>query len=156
MIDLRIESIAIKKLNDNAKTPTRGSSRSAGYDLYACVPDTIVIMPHCKELIHTGIAMAIPEGWFGGVFARSGIAVKKGLRPANCVGVIDSDYRGEILVALRNDSNDPQIVTNGERIAQLVLLPFLQAEFVEVYDLKPTSRGEGGFGSTGSHAMNEH
>jgi len=101
--------------------------------------------------IGTGIAMEIPEGYFGAIFARSGLATKRGLRPANCVGVVDSDYRGEIIVALHNDTEFPQEVSEGERIAQIVIIPYLPVDFTEVDNLSSTVRGEGGFGSTGTH-----
>ncbi len=147
--------INIKKLNDTAIIPTRGSEYAAGYDLYAgCVDEknleeVNVISPYSTMKIHTGIAMEIPEGYFGAIFARSGLATKQGLRPANCVGVIDSDYRGEIIVALRNDSASEQTITSGERIAQIVIMPYLPVEFGEVDSLEDTERGDGGFGSTG-------
>ena len=109
-----------------------------------------VTMPaHHTVMVPTGIAVALPEGTFGGVFARSGLARREGLRPANCVGVVDSDYRGECFIALHNDAEEPRTVRTGERIAQLVLLPYLPIEFDEVTDLPETARGEGGFGSTG-------
>ena len=141
--------IQVKKLNSGARLPSRGSAHAAGCDLYACLDGEIVIPPQSTALIPTGLAVALPEGTFGAVFARSGLAVKEGLRPANCVGVIDSDYRGELLVALRNDSGEQRVVTSGERVAQLVLLPYLPMEFEESADLSETVRGEGGFGSTG-------
>ena len=144
--------VHIKKLTDTAKIPTRGSDGAAGYDLYADIQKPVAIWPYETVKIGTGIAMEIPEGYFGAIFARSGIATKKGLRPANCVGVIDHDYRGEIIVALHNDktiSNMGIKVLPGERIAQLVLIPFMSMDFVEVSDLSETDRGDGGFGSTG-------
>ena len=141
--------IDIKKLDGKAILPKRGSSFAAGYDLFACIDGEAVIEPHKTSKIPTGLAAAIPEGYFGGIFARSGLATKKGLRPANCVGVIDSDYRGEIIVALHNDTDEQCVITGGERIAQLVILPFLECEFNECDELDSTSRGEGGFGSTG-------
>ena len=109
----------------------------------------ITVSPHSTQKIGTGIAVAIPDGYFGAIFARSGLAAKSGLRPANCVGVADSDYRGEYIVALHNDTDEPKTVENGERIAQLVIMPFLSAEFNEVEELDSTERGSGGFGSTG-------
>lgn len=140
----------IKRLNDNAVIPTKGSEYSAGCDLYACLDtDQIEIRPHETKMIDTGWAMEIPEHYFGAIFARSGIASKQGLRPANCVGVIDSDYRGPVKVALHNDSNEVQIVTQGERIAQLILMHYYSLSFTEVEELDNTDRGEGGFGSTG-------
>ena len=143
--------VQIKKLKDNATLPTTGSAYAAGYDLYACLDGDgeITIPSHHTVKIPTGVAAALPEGTFGGVFARSGLASKEGLRPANCVGVVDSDYRGELLVMLHNDGLTPRVVKNGERIAQLVLLPYLPIEFEEVDELSDTERGEGDFGSTG-------
>lgn len=144
--------IRIKKLRDGARLPHRGSEFAAGYDLYAA-PESgapVTIAPHTTAMIGTGLAVAIPAGWFGGVFARSGLAAKQGLRPANCVGVIDADYRGECTVALHNDTDEPRIVAPGDRIAQLVVLPFLAAEFEETDTLTETARGAGGFGSTGT------
>lgn len=145
-------NIKIRKLNQNAVIPTHGSEYSAGYDLYACMDtnESLTIKPHQTVKIYTGVAVAIPEGYFGGIYARSGVASKRGLRPANCVGVIDSDYRGEIIVALHNDSEVEQLVVGGERIAQLVVMPFLPIDFVVVDELDETDRGDGGFGSTGS------
>ncbi len=142
--------INIKRLRNDAILPTRGSVAAAGYDLYACLDTTkITVSPHSTQKIGTGIAVAIPDGYFGAIFARSGLAAKSGLRPANCVGVADSDYRGEYIVALHNDTDEPKTVENGERIAQLVIMPFLSAEFNEVEELDSTERGSGGFGSTG-------
>ena len=141
--------INIKKLNENAVVPTYGSEFSAGADLYALADEPIVIEAHKTVLVHTGVAMEIPTGYVGLVFARSGLATKRALAPANKVGVIDSDYRGEIMVALHNHGDEPKTVENGERIAQLVLVPYLTAEFDEVDELSDTVRGEGGFGSTG-------
>lgn len=143
------KTIKIKKLNDNAKLPTRGSEYSAGYDLHACIDKPIVIAPHETNKIGTGLAIEIPEGYFGAIFARSGLATKQGLRPSNCVGVCDSDYRGEYIVALHNDTNIPQTINPMERIAQLVVMPFLEVEFDVVDELENTKRGDGGFGSTG-------
>ena len=143
-------TVKIKKLNENTKIPTHGSEYAAGYDLYACIDDeSIFIYPHQTVKIGTGLSIEIPEGYFGAIFARSGLATKYGLRPANCVGVCDSDYRGEYIVALHNDSEDTHIVTNGERIAQLVVLPYMPVEFEEVDELSDTERGTDGFGSTG-------
>lgn len=141
--------INIKKLNENAVVPTYGSEFSAGADLYALADEPIVIEAHKTVLVHTGVAMEIPTGYVGLVFARSGLATKRALAPANKVGVIDSDYRGEIMVALHNHGDEPKTVENAERIAQLVLVPYLTAEFDEVDELSDTVRGEGGFGSTG-------
>ena len=144
--------IRIKKLRDGARLPHRGSEFAAGYDLYAAPEsgEPVTIAPHTTAMIGTGLAVAIPAGYFGGVFARSGLAAKQGLRPANCVGVIDADYRGECTVALHNDTDEPRIVAPGDRIAQLVVLPFLAAEFEETDALTETARGAGGFGSTGT------
>ncbi len=141
--------IRIKKLKDNAVIPTRGSSSAAGYDLYACLENPVSIAPGETVQIGTGLTAEIPEGYFGACFARSGLAFREGLRPANCVGVVDSDYRGEYIVALHNDSETVRTVISGERIAQLVILPYLTAEFVESDTLSGTERGAGGFGSTG-------
>ena len=141
--------IILKKLNKNAVMPVRGSRYAAGYDLFACLDKPVTIPPHTTVKIGTGLSAAIPEGWFGAVFARSGLAAKEGLRPANCVGVCDSDDRGEYIVALHNDSEEERIITHGERIAQLVILPFAEAEFELSDNLPETQRGSGGFGSTG-------
>ncbi len=141
-------NIKIKKLKDNAVVPTRGSKYAAGADLYSAEND-LYIEDRQTVMIGTGIAMEIPEGYVGLVYARSGLACKEGLAPANKVGVIDSDYRGEIKVALYNQSGQKKLVKNGERIAQIVIAPFLAPEFTEVSELDETDRGEGGFGSTG-------
>ena len=141
--------VRFKRLNDLAKIPTRGSKFSAGYDLYAATDEDIQIPPHSTVKIGTGLAMELPVGWFGAIFARSGIAAKRGLRPANCVGVCDADYRNEYIVAIHNDSNETMTVQAGERIAQLILLPYQDIDFKEVNELNNTDRGLGGFGSTG-------
>ena len=141
--------IKLKKLNDSAKIPERGSDYAAGYDLFANISENVEILPHETKLIGTGISCAVPEGYFGGIFARSGLSSKEGLRPANCVGVVDSDYRGEIKVALHNDSETPRTIVPNQKIAQFVVVPFLTVEFQEVAELDSTDRGEGGFGSTG-------
>ena len=142
--------IKIKKLQEKAMVPTSGSSKAAGYDLYACLEgESLTIEPHSTAMVGTGLAAAIPEGYFGGIFARSGLAAKQGLRPANCVGVVDADYRGEIKVALHNDTDQPRTIGDGERIAQMVVLPFLEVSFQTVSELDETERGEGGFGHTG-------
>ena len=141
--------VRFKKLNDLAKIPTRGSKFSAGYDLYAATDEDIQIPPHSTVKIGTGLAMELPVGWFGAIFARSGIATKRGLRPANCVGVVDADFRNEVLVALHNDTSETMTVQAGERIAQLVILPYQDIDFKEVNELHDTDRGMGGFGSTG-------
>ena len=139
----------IKKLNDNARLPTYGSEFAAGADLYACLDGDVTIAPAETLLIHTGLAMEIPTGLVGLIYARSGRASKKGLAPANKVGVIDSDYRGEIMVALHNHSTEPRTVSDGERIAQIVFAPYYTADFSVVDELDDTTRGSGGFGSTG-------
>ena len=141
--------VRIKKLNDLAKIPTRGSKFSAGYDLYAATDEDIQIPPHSTVKIGTGLAMDLPYGYFGAIFARSGIATKRGLRPANCVGVCDFDYKGEYIVAVHNDSNETMTVLAGERIAQLILLPYQDIDFKEVDELAKTDRGDSGFGHTG-------
>lgn len=141
--------VRFKRLNDLAKIPTRGSKFSAGYDLYAATDHDIQIPPHSTVMIGTGLAIELPVGWFGAIFARSGIATKRGLRPANCVPVIDCDYRGEWLIPLHNDSNETMTVQAGERIAQLILLPYQDIDFIEVEELSETDRGNGGFGHTG-------
>lgn len=140
----------IKKLNENAVTPSYGSAYAAGADLYACEGGEVTIAAGETKLIHTGIAMEIPEGLVGLIYARSGLASKRGLAPANKVGVIDSDYRGEIMVALHNHSGSPQTVADGERIAQIVFTPYMTAEFNVTDELSDTVRGVGGFGSTGT------
>lgn len=142
------------KLNPKAHIPTQGSKMAAGYDLYACIQGDeksfVHIAPHSTIKIGTGLAIQPPEGHFGAIFARSGLATKQGLRPANCVGVADYDYTGEYMVALYNDTNnEAQIVHHGDRIAQLVFLPYADEEFVEVESLNETERGDSGFGSTG-------
>ncbi len=142
--------IQIKKLHTDATLPTHGSRFSAGYDLYAYIDKgEAEIPPHTTVKIGTGLSFALPEGYFGAVFARSGLAAKEGLRPANCVGVCDSDYRGEYIVALHNDTDTAKTVKHGDRIAQLVIMPFLSVDFLEVPELDSTDRGDGGFGSTG-------
>lgn len=142
--------INIKKLDEKAITPTYGTEYSAGADLYALEDSPVVIDAGATVLMHTGISMEIPEGYVGLVFARSGLATKRGLAPANKVGVIDADYRGEIMVSLHNHGNSPQTVECGERIAQIAIVPFLKAEFSVCDELSETVRGAGGFGSTGT------
>ena len=137
------------KLDPRATMPTYGSASAAGADLYALSGEDIEIPPHKTVMIHTGLAMELPEGYCGLIFARSGIASKRGLAPANKVGVVDSDYRGEFMVALHNHSEENASVAGGERIAQLVITPYLRAEFIESDALTDTDRGAGGFGSTG-------
>lgn len=138
----------VKKLDRNAKLPTYGTEFSAGADLYN-LDTEVTVEAHSTALIHTGLALEIPEGYCGLIFARSGLATKRGLAPANKVGVIDADYRGEIMVALHNHSDVPVTVEAGERVAQLAIVPFLKAEFCECDELSDTVRGAGGFGSTG-------
>lgn len=142
-------TIKIQKLNPNAIIPTRGSEEAAGYDLYACLDRPIYIPPHETVKVGTGIAIELPSGTFGAIFARSGLATKQGLRPANCVGVCDSDYRGEYIVAMHNDSDMEKQIWPNDRIAQLVVMPYVAVEFQEVESLNETERGAGGFGSTG-------
>ena len=142
--------IKIKKLNDKAIIPSYGSEYAAGADLYACLDGDIVIEPHTTAVIPTGIALELPVGYAGLIYARSGLATKKGLAPANKVGVVDCDYRGEVKVALHNHSAVPQSVSVGVRIAQLVITPYITARFVQSEELSDTVRGAGGFGSTGS------
>ncbi len=143
-------TIKVKKTYEGAILPTSGSKYAAGYDLYAHIDtETQYIQAGKTEKINTGICVEIPNGYFGAIFARSGLATKRGLRPANCVGVIDSDYRGEIIVALHNDADTCEIIHNGDRIAQLVIMPYLTVEFEEANALEDTERGCGGFGSTG-------
>lgn len=141
--------VRFKKIDVRAEPPTRETVGSAGYDLRAITDNPVRILPGETAMIHTGIAVEIPKWHFGAIFARSGMATKRGLRPANAVGVIDSDYRNEIMVALHNDSGDEQVIYDGDRIAQLVFLPFVAFDFVESQELYDTVRGLGGFGSTG-------
>ena len=141
--------IKVKKLNEKAILPTYGSEYAAGADLYACMDEAVTIAPGETVMIHTGLAMEIPEYFAGLIYPRSGMASKRGLAPANKVGVVDPDYRGEFMVALHNHSNEPQTVEPGERIAQLVITPFITAEFDLADELDDTVRGAGGFGSTG-------
>lgn len=141
--------VYIKKLNEHAAMPSYGSAEAAGADLYACLETAVEIAAGGTAMIPTGLAMELPEGTVGLVYARSGLASKKGLAPANKVGVIDSDYRGEVMVALHNHSAQAAVVEPGERIAQLVIAPVLRAAFAETDTLSDTVRGEGGFGSTG-------
>ena len=141
--------IAVKKLDERAILPTYGSEFAAGADLYAVADGEIVFAPGETKFVKTGLSMEIPEGYAGLIYARSGLACKRGLAPANKVGVVDSDYRGEVMVALHNHSAVEQKINGGERIAQLVVAPFLKAEFTVAEELNETARGEGGFGSTG-------
>lgn len=141
--------IAVKKLREGAILPTFGSEEAAGADLYACLDADVTIAPGQTAFIPTGLAMELPRGFAGLIYARSGLACKRGLAPANKVGVVDSDYRGEFMVALHNHGTEPQTVSAGERIAQLVVTPVLIQEYIDVERLCETSRGTGGFGSTG-------
>jgi len=142
--------LKVKKLKEGAILPKYGTAASAGADLYALLDDATLVIPSQETIVvHTGIAIEIPDGYVGLIYARSGLATKKGLAPANKVGVIDSDYRGEIMVALHNQTNIPQSIDNFERIAQLVITPYLKMEINEVDELSDSERGEGGFGSTG-------
>lgn len=141
--------IKIKRLYEDSVLPTRGTEKSAGLDLYAHLYDSAVICPGETAKIGAGIAVEIPDGYFGGIYARSGLSINKGIRPANCVGVIDSDYRGEISVAVHNDSQAWQIIKPGDRVAQLIIQPYIECEPVEAEALTDTERGSNGFGSTG-------
>lgn len=141
--------IRVKKLCPEAVLPTYGSAQAAGADLYACLESPATIMPHQTVLIPTGIALEVPEGCAGLIYARSGLSTKKGLAPANKVGVVDSDYRGQIFVALHNHSEKPQLVYTGERVAQFVITPVLTPAYEVVEELTDTVRSDGGFGSTG-------
>ena len=144
-------SVNIKRLKPNAAIPTYGSENAAGADLYACIDSTLTIESGETILVPTGLAMELPTGYAGLIYARSGLASKKGLAPANKVGVIDSDYRGEVMVALHNHSKVSATIEPGERIAQLVITPYIMGVFNEVSELDETERGAGGFGSTGTH-----
>ncbi len=139
-----------RKLRPEARVPTHGSAYAAGYDLYACIESPVVIPPHSTASVGTGLAFEVPPGWFAAIFARSGMAFKRSLRPANCVGVCDSDYRGEYIVALHNDCEEERVIEPGERIAQMVILPCVAVSFREAGALSETDRGVGGFGSTGA------
>ena len=141
--------IKVQKVNPDACLPARGSREAAGYDLYACLQAPVEIPPHETRTIDTGLRFELPEGYFAGIFARSGIATREGLRPANCVGICDSDYRGNYMVALHNDSDAVRVVLPREKIAQMVVIPFLSLEFELTEELSKTDRGAGGFGSTG-------
>ena len=139
--------VKVIRIDEKAVMPTRGSSEAAGYDIYAL--EGWDILPGENHLFHTGLVLEIPSGYFGGIFARSGLATRQGLRPANCVGVIDSDYRGELMIPLHNDTGTVQNVSAGSRIAQMIILPYLEAEFEQAEALSTTEREEKGFGSTG-------
>lgn len=142
--------INVKKLNEKAVMPTYGSEYAAGADLYACIESEVTVAPHATVMIPTGIAIELPVGYGGFIYARSGLASKRNLAPANKVGVVDCDYRGEVKVALHNHGETAQTVAVGERIAQLVVAPYVTAQFVEADELSDTVRGAGGFGSTGT------
>lgn len=144
-----MDAIRVKKLNENAIMPIYGSAEAAGADLYACLENPVVIHPGESAFIPTGLSMELPKGYAGLIYARSGLACKKGLAPANKVGVIDSDYRGEFIVVLHNHGKEPREVSHGERIAQLVITPVFSPGFTEVEELNDTARSDGGFGSTG-------
>lgn len=144
-----MEKVAVKKLREGAILPTFGSPEAAGADLYACLEQDVTIAPGETVFVPTGLAMELPRGYAGLIYARSGLACKRGLAPANKVGVVDSDYRGEFIVALHNHGTQAQTISTGERIAQLVVTPVLIPEYIEVETLSDTQRGAGGFGSTG-------
>ena len=144
-----MEAIRVKLMKEGAKLPAYGSAEAAGADLYACLEDSVVIQPGTTAFLPTGIALEVPKGCAGLIYARSGMACKRGLAPANKVGVVDSDYRGEIVVALHNHGNAPQTVENGERIAQFLITPVLTPAYKAVQELTETVRSGGGFGSTG-------
>ena len=141
--------LRIKKLRDNAQMPTYGSEYAAGADMYAAIDEAVTIQPNETKFIPTGLAFEIPEGYAGFIYARSGLACKKGLAPANKVGVVDADYRGEVMVALHNHGTEAQTVEAGERIAQMIIAPFITANYIFSDELDDTVRGAGGFGSTG-------
>ncbi len=141
--------VKIKKLDGNAIIPTKGSAMAAGYDLYACIDRAIFISPHETKMVNTGLSLELPRNTFGAIFPRSGMAAKRGLAPANKIGVCDPDYRGEYKVALHNHSDKTQWVNPGERVAQLIIMPYIDVGFKEVDGLSETGRGDGGFGSTG-------
>lgn len=145
-----IGTVLVKRLDPRARLPVYGSPDAAGADLYALTAGPVAIPPGRTALIHTGLALAIPQGYVGLVCARSGLASKEGLAPANKVGVIDADYRGELMVALHNHSGEERVVEDGQRVAQLVVVPYLSAQFAPVEELEDTQRGSGGFGSTGA------
>ena len=144
-----MEAIRVKILKEGAKLPAYGTAEAAGADLYACLEAPVTIKPGTSAFLPTGIALEVPKGCAGLIYARSGLACKRGLAPANKVGVVDSDYRGEILVALHNHGSDPQTVEHGERVAQFVITPVLTPDYEMVKELSDTERNQGGFGSTG-------
>ena len=141
--------LKVKKLRDDAVIPTRGSALAAGYDLYACLSESVTIDPGRTVPVGTGLSMAFPEGWFAAIFARSGLATKQGLAPSNKVGVIDADYRGEVIVAIHNDSEEERSIRDGDRIAQIVIMPCMDVCYQLCDSLDETQRGEGGFGHSG-------
>lgn len=145
----KMSTIRVKKLRENATLPTYGSQWAAGADLYACLEAPVTIEPHQTVMVPTGLALEVPVGCAGLIYARSSMGAKRGLAPANKVGVIDSDYRGEVMVALHNHSTVPQTVEHGERVAQLLITPVLTPAYEEASELSDTVRGVGGFGSTG-------
>ena len=145
-----MQSVAVKRLSPDAKLPSYGTQDAAGADLYACLKEPVTVAPGDTVWIPTGIALEVPKACAGLIYARSGLACKRGLAPANKVGVVDSDYRGEVVVVLHNHSDQPQTIQPGERIAQLVITPVLTPAYEEVTELSSSERGAGGFGSTGS------
>lgn len=147
---MKTEQVEIKKVKENAIIPTYGTENAAGADLYACIEEDMIFSPHETKLVPTGLSFALPIGYAGLIYARSGLASKRHLAPANKVGVVDSDYRGEVMVALHNHSNGEQRIEPQERIAQFIITPYLKANFIEVEDLGDSERGAGGFGSTGT------
>ena len=144
-----MDKIKVKKLRENAQLPTYGTEFSAGADLYACLAEDVTILPGETKKIPTGLAMEIPAGCAGLIYARSSLGTKRGLAPANKVGVVDSDYRGEFMIFLHNHGAEPQTIQHGDRVAQLLVTPVFTPGFVEAEDLSDTVRGTGGFGSTG-------
>lgn len=141
--------VFVNLLNDSAKLPSRGSAAAAGYDLYAATEEDTIIPPHSTVKIGTGLSFELPGNCFAAIFARSGLATKQGLRPANCVGVCDSDYRGEYIVAIHNDTDEEKIIAPHERIAQMIVMPYFPVTFSVVDNLSETERGTGGFGDSG-------
>lgn len=140
--------VKIKKLRDDARLPERGSAEAAGYDVFVAIDDDIYVLPHETEKISIGLSFAVEKGYWIGLFARSGLATREGLRPANCVGIIDSDYRGPVMMAVHNDTDEMKWIHSGDKIGQLVVLPAFEWDIIEVDELDETERGEGGFGST--------
>jgi len=144
-----MDAIRVKKINKRAIMPTYGSAQAAGADLYACLAEPVTIQPGESVFIPTGLAMELPKGYAGLIYARSGLACKRGLAPANKVGVVDSDYRGEFMIVLHNHGAEAQVISHGERVAQLVITPVFTPGFIECSELVDTERSDGGFGSTG-------